>query len=64
MLVILKAYNLQFTELKNIRSEQEKFRYKIINRDKYYVISNTNYDIDNSLLLNEHFILVFINIIR
>jgi hypothetical protein len=41
---ILKVYNLQLTELKNIRSEQEKFRHKIINRDKCCVISNTDYD--------------------
>jgi hypothetical protein len=41
---LVKAYDLQLTEAKNIRSEQDNFRQKLINRDKVCVISKTDYD--------------------
>jgi predicted restriction endonuclease len=56
---ILSAYDLQLTEItserskdhssvraenKNVRSEQDKFRHNIINRDKCCIISKTDYD--------------------
>lgn len=41
---ILSAYDLQLTENKNVRSEQDKFRHNIINRDKCCIISKTDYD--------------------
>ena len=41
---LLKAYDLQITEPKNIRSEQDNFRQKLINRDVCCVISNTDYE--------------------
>ena len=41
---LLKAYDLHLTESKKIRTDQENFRHKLINRDRCCVISNTDYE--------------------
>lgn len=69
LLYLLKIYDINIYEEKTIRSEQDVFRDKIVNRDKCCVISSvdeiecesahiiplnveTNYDIDNGILLS------------